>query len=87
MEFIGWIGGLLLAFCAAPQAIKTMHTKKANDISWLFLLMWGFGEICAAVYITENTPLFFNYIVNIIFIAIICFYKLKYGGKHEASNK
>ena len=51
VEAIGWLGSTLLAFCGAPQAIKTYRTKQAEDLSWGFLFMWIGGEICTTIYV------------------------------------
>ena len=73
MEFLGWFGAMLLATCGVPQAIKTYKTKSATDISWLFLLMWFFGEVFLLSYVVFECfswPLILNYALN----AIITFY-------------
>jgi len=81
METVGWIGGVLLAFCSLPQAIKTFKTKKCDDISSAFLLMWLGGEICMVIYaivcLNANAQLLLNYLLNIVLITIIGFYKIK----------
>lgn len=80
IETIGWIGSLLLAYCALPQVILTIRTKSAKGISWGFLLMWSIGEILTFIYIVSTTmspPLLINYGLNIIFLVIIIFYKLR----------
>ena len=79
METIGWIGSVLLAFCALPELIIAIR-KKRSDLSWIFLLMWLVGEICLLIPIAINIKvgfLLFNYIANTIFIIIICYYKYK----------
>jgi uncharacterized protein with PQ loop repeat len=79
MEYIGWIGSILLAFCGLPQAIESYKTKNSDGLTWGFLSMWGAGEILTVIYILPkwHWPLIFNYTANIIFIAIILYYKLK----------
>jgi uncharacterized protein with PQ loop repeat len=79
MEYIGWIGSILLAFCGLPQAIESYKTKNSDGLTWGFLGMWGMGEIFTIIYILPkwHWPLIFNYTANIIFIAIILYYKLK----------
>lgn len=42
-NFIGWVGSVLFALCALPQAVKTWKTKKADDLSLLFLIFWMLG--------------------------------------------
>jgi len=78
MEYIGWIGGILLAFCGLPQAIESWKTGKSDGLTWGFLIMWGVGELFTIVYIIPkwHWPLIFNYTANIIFISIIAYYKI-----------
>jgi uncharacterized protein with PQ loop repeat len=79
MEYIGWIGGILLAFCGLPQAIESYRTKSSAGLTWGFLIMWGVGELFTIVYVIPkwHWPLIFNYTANIIFISIIVYYKIK----------
>jgi uncharacterized protein with PQ loop repeat len=79
MEYIGWIGSILLAFCGLPQAIESYKTKNSDGLTWGFLGMWGMGEIFTIIYILPkwHWPLIFNYTANIIFISIILYYKIK----------
>lgn len=37
IEFVGWLGGLLLAFCAVPQVIKTIKTKRRKGCKYLWV--------------------------------------------------
>ena len=78
LENIGWIGSILLAFCGLPQAVESIKTKSSEGLTWGFISMWFIGEICTFVYIlpTLNLPLLFNYTANIIFLAIIIYFKL-----------
>jgi uncharacterized protein with PQ loop repeat len=79
MEYIGWIGSILLAFCGLPQAVESYKTKNSDGLTWGFLGMWGMGEIFTIIYILPkwHWPLIFNYTANIIFISIILYYKIK----------
>lgn len=78
METIGWIGGILLAFCGLPQAYESFKTKNSDGLTWSFLIMWGVGELFTIVYVIPkwHWPLIFNYTANIIFIGIILYYKI-----------
>lgn len=79
MEYIGWIGGILLAFCGLPQAWESVKSGHSRGLTWSFLIMWGVGEIFTIIYIIPkwHWPLIFNYTANIIFISIIAYYKIK----------
>jgi uncharacterized protein with PQ loop repeat len=78
MTYLGWIGGILLGICAFPQVYHTVRSNKANDISGLFLILWGLGEGLTLIYVIPqmNWPLIVNYLLNLIFIGIIT--KVKY---------
>ena len=84
--YIGWIGAILLAICAVPQVIKTWRTKKADDLSWLFLLFWLFGEILTLAYIITDDvllnithfPLYLNYLFNIVLVFYLVYAKKFY---------
>lgn len=83
MDYIGWIGGILLAFCGLPQAWESYKTKSAAGLTWGFLGLWGIGEIFTIIYIIPkwHWPLIFNYTANIIFISIIVYYKIRPGKR------
>ena len=81
LEGLGWTGGILLAFCGLPEAIKTMTTGTCV-LSWGLLLMWFFGEIFVLIPVwikIKKNWLLVNYIANIIFVMIMIYYKL-FGG-------
>ncbi len=83
---IGYIGAILFAFCAVPQVIKTWKTKRARDLSWLFLLFWLFGEVLTLIYIgiddvihqLTHIPLYLNYAFNIILVLYLVYAKAAY---------
>jgi len=79
MEILGWMGSVLLALCGLPQAIQTVRTKSASDISWLFLLMWGAGDLMLLIYTFPlgKLALTINYGFNAVLISIIIWYKHK----------
>jgi uncharacterized protein with PQ loop repeat len=81
IETIGWIGGLLLAFCGLPMAIKSFRDGNSDGVSKLFLVMWLLGEIALLVYVLIkhgfDLPLVTNYLLNIAFISIIGYYVIK----------
>ena len=81
IEYIGWLGGLLFAFCGAPQAFKSYKEGNSDGISYIFLWMWGLGEILMQVYVIIqhglDLPLLVNYWINTIFVLIIGYFKYK----------
>ena len=83
---LGWIGAFLFAVCAVPQVIKTYRTKKAGDLSWLFLTFWLFGEILTLAYLLvddhiegiRHFPLYINYLFNTILVLYLIYAKAFY---------
>ena len=76
IELIGWIAGVCLAICGAPESYNAITTGD-SALSWMFLSSWGCGEVLALVYALLKSkkvkllPLMFNYGLNISFIATI----------------
>ncbi len=85
-EYIGWIGAFLFAICALPQAIKTFRTKKADDLSWLFLVLWFLGEFFVFTYLIiddikreiTHYPLYINYVFNTVIVIYLIYAKKTY---------
>jgi uncharacterized protein with PQ loop repeat len=79
IELIGWLGAFCFAICGLPQAIKCYQTKRADDMSWLFLILWGLGEVCMIGYtvlaLDSNALLLANYLANGAFLSVIIYYK------------
>jgi uncharacterized protein with PQ loop repeat len=89
-ETIGWIGNILFAICGLPQVIKTYKTKRAGDLSALFLWMWLLGELLTFIYVLTgdwgtghiHIPLYFNYIVNMFMACYLVYAKYSYQKKY-----
>jgi hypothetical protein len=76
---LGWIGGMLLAICGLPETIKTVKNGRC-DLSSGFLLLWGSGEVFTLISVCYDAPfgyLLLNYGLNIVFIGVMCYYKVK----------
>ena len=78
METIGWLGAMLFAICGLPQALQSIKDKHSHGLNWFFLLAWAGGEILTIIYVFPkwDLPLLANYLVNMIFLAIMLYYKL-----------
>lgn len=78
MEWVGWLGNILLAICGFPQAVKSIKEGHSRGITWGLLILWLLGEILTLIYVfpKELSPLIFNYAANIIFLSIIIRYKI-----------
>lgn len=78
MELIGYMSSILLGFCGLPAAIEAI-IKKTCNVPWSLIIPWFLGEILALIYLiyVGINPLFWNYLVNIIIISIMIYYKLR----------
>ena len=84
--FFGWLGSMLFAISAIPQAIHSFKTKQSEGVTWGLLLLWFFGEIFTLIYVLPKNdvlPLLMNYMLNIVFISVILYYKLWPGVKSK----
>jgi len=77
LDLIGWVGSILFAISAIPQAWKSYKDGHSDGISASFLWMWFCGEILVMIYTIPKLlwPLLFNYTFNIILLIIILTYK------------
>jgi len=77
MDAIGWLGSMLFALCGLPQAIESYRKKHSRGLTWMFLLMWLFGEILTFAYVLPKMdyPLLANYVVNFLFLIVIIWFK------------
>ena len=66
MELIGWIYTICFAICYIPQIVKSIRTKRVNDISISLFILSLAGYICACMYTIDtigiNVILLTNYI-------------------------
>ena len=77
-ESIGWVGNILLALCCIPQAIKCYRNGHSKGLDKLFVWMWYIGEMGACFYhnfTSDRIPQNINYLVNIIAISVIVYYR------------
>jgi uncharacterized protein with PQ loop repeat len=76
-EIIGWIGSILFAACAIPQAWMCYKQKHAHGLSWGLLMMWFWGEILTFIYVLPSgkIPLLVNYVFNFLLLLVIIYYK------------
>jgi len=77
LEILGWIGSVLFAVAAIPQAWKSYKDGNSDGLSTLFLWLWFWGEIFVLIYTIPKLlwPLLFNYIFNILLLFVILRYK------------
>ena len=89
IEYIGWTGSILLAFCALPQAIDSWKKGSSEGITWGLIVMWGLGEVFTLIYVMpkKELPLLVNYSLNIAFLFVVLYYKVKPNKRASQSGK
>ena len=50
VEIFGFIAAILTTAAFLPQLIKTLKTKKADDVSLITLIMFIIGVLCWIIY-------------------------------------
>ena len=50
IEIFGYIAAILTTAAFLPQLIKTLKTKKADDVSLITLIMFIIGVLCWIIY-------------------------------------
>lgn len=88
-EVLGWIGSIAFAICALPQAWDSYQKGSSKGITWGFFVLWSVGELFTFLYVIPmgHLPMIFNYSLNMIFLSIIGYYKVKPRKKVRVSRK
>ena len=72
MYICGIAGNIALSLCGIPLLVSTI--KKLSHTSYLFLAVWGAGELLALICALYNRIFWFisaNYVVSLLLITLI----------------
>ena len=83
IEFYGYIAAILTTAAFLPQLIKTLKTKKAEDVSLVTLIMFICGVGCWIIYgyKISSLPILIANIITLILNLFILISKLYYSRK------
>ena len=83
VEFFGYFAAILTTLAFLPQLIKTLKTKKAEDVSLTTLIMFLTGVTSWIVYGYQisSIPILVANIVTFILNFLILLFKLIYSKK------
>ena len=86
IEFFGYFAAILTTAAFLPQLIKTLKTKKAEDVSLLTLIMFicGVGFWILYGYKISSSPILIANIVTLILNSFILISKVYYSKKIES---
>ena len=78
--YIGIAAGILTSIALLPQLIKIIRTKKADDLSWmtLLVLLSGLGIWVWYGVIKKDVPIIITNSVSIIINLLVIIFSLKY---------
>jgi hypothetical protein len=65
-QFLGLFSGVLLSLGLLPQYIEIWRRREVVGISLLLLVLDMLGGRCSCCNISDNTPIFFRYIYELV---------------------
>ena len=84
IEFFGYFAAILTTAAFLPQLIKTLKTKKADDVSLITLIMFISGVISWIIYgyKISSLPILLANIITFILNLLILVSKIYYAKKN-----
>ena len=83
IEFFGYFAAILTTLAFLPQLIKTLKTKKAEDVSLITLIMFLTGVLSWIIYgyKISSTPILIANITTFILNLLILIFKITFSKK------
>ena len=83
IEFFGYFAAILTTLAFLPQLIKTLKTKKADDVSLITLIMFMTGVLSWIIYGYKiaSTPILIANIITFILNLLILIFKITFSKK------
>ena len=80
IEFFGYFAAILTTLAFLPQLIKTLKTKKAEDVSLITLIMFLIGVLSWIIYgyKISSTPILIANVVTFILNLLILIFKITF---------
>ena len=81
IEFFGYFAAILTTLAFLPQLIKTLKTKKAEDVSLITLIMFLIGVFSWIIYgfKISSTPILIANVITFILNFLILIFKIIYS--------
>ena len=85
IEFFGYFAAILTTLAFLPQLIKTLKTKKAEDVSLITLIMFLTGVLSWIIYgyKISSTPILIANIITFILNFLILIFKINFSKKSK----
>jgi len=83
IEFFGYFAAILTTLAFLPQLIKTLKTRKAEDVSLITLVMFLTGVFSWIIYgyKISSTPILIANIITFILNLLILIFKITFSKK------
>ena len=83
VEFFGYFAAVLTTLAFLPQLVKTLKTKKAEDVSLITLIMFLTGVLSWIIYgyKISSTPILIANIITFILNLLILIFKITFSKK------
>ena len=83
IEFFGYFAAILTTLAFLPQLIKTLKTKKAEDVSLITLIMFLTGVLSWIIYgyKISSTPILIANVITFILNLLILIFKVSFSKK------
>ena len=81
IEIFGYIAAVLTTAAFLPQLIKTLKTKKADDVSLITLIMFIIGVLCWIIYGYQisSIPILIANLITLILNLLILISKIYFS--------
>tara|TARA_Y100001978_G_C23289231_1_gene243984 strand:- start:199 stop:465 length:267 start_codon:yes stop_codon:yes gene_type:complete len=81
IQFFGYFAAALTTIAFLPQLIKTLKTKKADDVSLITLVMFLTGVLSWIIYgyKISSTPILMANIITFILNLLILIFKISFS--------
>ena len=81
IEFFGYFAAILTTLAFLPQLIKTLKTKKAEDVSLITLIMFLIGVLSWIIYgyKISSTPILIANIITFVLNLLILIFKITFS--------
>ena len=85
IEIFGYIAAILTTAAFLPQLIKTLKTKKADDVSLITLIMFIIGVLCWIIYgyNISSIPILIANLITLILNLLILISKIYFSKSYS----
>ena len=85
IEIFGYIAAVLTTAAFLPQLIKTLKTKKADDVSLVTLIMFIIGVLCWIIYgyKISSIPILIANLMTLILNLLILISKIYFSKSYS----